>query len=99
MADLTPARDDIGVLDLAEILLGFADTVLQKPGNRPKSCMDDDPNIAEDQPEDREPQMSRRWHADGRFMKDVPKPLRTDAGPQSEEGQGEEPCEGGQELR
>lgn len=56
--------------------------------------MDEDPYIAESEPENREPQVRCRGHTGGSLPDSVPEPLGAYESPDAKEGQCEEPSEG-----
>jgi hypothetical protein len=51
IADLAPARNYIGILDLPQVFFCFPDTMFKKPSDGPQRHMDKDPHIAQDEPE------------------------------------------------
>lgn len=98
-AHLTPSRQDIVCFKLAQITLRSLESSLKKPRNRSKRGVNNDPDVAQRQPEHREPQVHVCGHTLRSVSHDIHQPFSAQQGPTHKERKCKSPCEGSHQPR
>mmetsp|Transcript_60695 Transcript_60695/g.133386 ORF Transcript_60695/g.133386 Transcript_60695/m.133386 type:complete len:227 (+) Transcript_60695:167-847(+) len=96
LADLAPTGERVGIFELPKISLRTTDPSLQHPSHGAEGCVDGDPDVAQDQPEAREPEVGRGRHALRCLAHDMPHVVCAEESPERKEGQSHQPSERGQ---
>mmetsp|Transcript_18120 Transcript_18120/g.51675 ORF Transcript_18120/g.51675 Transcript_18120/m.51675 type:complete len:227 (-) Transcript_18120:403-1083(-) len=85
VADLAPTLACIVILDGTQLVLRAADAALQDQGDGADADMDHEPDIAQYEPQPREPELRGGRHALRRLLHHMPQPHGPDARPEHEE--------------
>mmetsp|Transcript_16948 Transcript_16948/g.35086 ORF Transcript_16948/g.35086 Transcript_16948/m.35086 type:complete len:200 (+) Transcript_16948:174-773(+) len=94
-ADLAPAGNRFGIFKLPEIPLRTKDPALQHPSHSTETQVGEDPDVAKDQPEAREPKVGCGRHTLGCLVHDMPHVVSAEESPERKEGQRHQPSKRG----